>query len=93
MVGNDGTLSVTIDPRQAIAVHTGAKSNKSIYPMAELVPVLFTEKVTTRLGQVSGIFAGKAWLAVSESLWRQATIMLIFAWVEYFRSGQCAAAW
>jgi hypothetical protein len=54
-VGNGGSLSVTIDPRQAIAVHTGAMGIGTPVPMiAQQVSVVFSEYATTTYGEVSG---------------------------------------
>jgi len=51
-IGNGGRLTVTIGPRQAIAVHTGAKGNGLSVPnTAQLVPVLFSENATTTYGE------------------------------------------
>ena len=56
-IGNGGSLKVTVGPRQAIAVHTGAKGNGvSIPSTAQLVPVLFSENATTTYGEVSVFF-------------------------------------
>lgn len=61
-IGNGGSLSATVGPRQAIAVHTGAKgSGVSVPNTAQLVPVLFSENATTTFGEVSGCFSGLAW--------------------------------
>lgn len=68
-VGYGGSLSVTIDPRQAIAVHTGAMGVGMPVPTAQQVSVVFSENATTTYGEVSG---EGLWLgfAVSESQWR-----------------------
>ena len=61
-IGNGGSLSATVGPRQAIAVHTGAKgTGVSVPNTAQLVPVLFSENATTTFGEVSRFFAGLAW--------------------------------
>jgi hypothetical protein len=57
---NDGSLAVTIGPRQAIAVHTGALGNGMGNPTAQQVSVMFSEYATTILGEVSAL-----WLAGS----------------------------
>jgi hypothetical protein len=68
-VGYGGSLSVTIDPRQAIAVHTGAMGAGVPVPMPQQVSVLFSESATTTYGEVSGERLW-LWLTVSESQWR-----------------------
>ena len=54
-IGIFGNLSVTIGPRQAIAVHLGAPGKQSPYYRmgARHVSVLFYETATTTLGEVS----------------------------------------
>jgi hypothetical protein len=52
-VGSGGSLSVTIDPRQAIAVHTRAMGAGIPVPTAQQVSVLFSENATTSYGEVS----------------------------------------
>jgi hypothetical protein len=48
-------LSVTIDPRQAIAVHTDAMGVGIPVPKtAQQVSVIFSEDATTTYGEVSG---------------------------------------
>lgn len=89
MIGFGGSLSVTVGPRQAIAVHTGAKGNGvSVPDTAQQVSVIFSENATTTFGEVSGfVFAGLAWLAFV------ALMMLTLAWVEYLCGGRCSSAW
>jgi hypothetical protein len=54
-IGSGGSLSVTINPRQAIAVHTGAMGFGIPVPQtAQQVPVVFSETATTTFGEVSG---------------------------------------
>ena len=53
-VGYGGSLSVTIDPRQAIAMHTGAMGVGMPVPTAQQVSVVFSENATTTYGEVSG---------------------------------------
>jgi hypothetical protein len=54
-VGNDGSLNVTIDPRQAIAVQTGAMGVGAPVPLTpQQVSVIFSENATTTFGEVSG---------------------------------------
>jgi len=53
-VGYDGSLSVTIGPREAIAVHTGAMGVGMPVPTAQQVSVVFSENATTTYGEVSG---------------------------------------
>ncbi|KAI0275828.1 glycoside hydrolase [Russula aff. rugulosa BPL654] len=51
-VGNDGSLNVTIDPRQAIAVQTGAMGVGRPVPLtAQQVSVIFSENATTTFGE------------------------------------------
>ena len=53
-VGYGGILSVTIDPRQAIALHTGAMGVGNPAPKtAQQVSVAFSENATTVFGEVS----------------------------------------
>ena len=78
-VGYGGSLSVTIDPRQAIAVHTGAMGVGMPVPTAQQVSVVFSENATTTYGEVSG-----------EGLWLGFAVSL--AWVECLCGGQSAAA-
>jgi hypothetical protein len=60
-----GSLSVTIGPRQAIAVHAGAIGvGVTIPEMAQQVSVLFSENATTVDGEVSGWFFLQAWLGL-----------------------------
>ena len=68
-VGYGGSLSVTIAPRQAIAVHTGAMGAGVPVPTPHQVSVLFSENATTTYGEVSGERLW-LWLTVSESQWR-----------------------
>ncbi len=50
----DGSLTVTIGPWQAIAVHTGALGKGLPIPeVATQVSVIFSETATTTLGEVS----------------------------------------
>lgn len=53
MIGFGGSLTVTVGPRQAIAVHTGAMGIGSPAPKAQQVSVLFSENATTTYGEVS----------------------------------------
>ncbi|KAH9981801.1 glycoside hydrolase [Russula compacta] len=52
-IASDGSLTVTVGPRQAIAVHTGAFSHGTpgIPTLAPRVSVLFSESATTQLGE------------------------------------------
>jgi len=50
-VGSDGSLTVTIGPRQAIALHTGALGTANPTPNVQQVPVLFSESATTAYGE------------------------------------------
>ncbi|KAN0114196.1 Glycoside hydrolase superfamily [Russula decolorans] len=50
-VGYGGSLSVTIDPRQAIAVHTGAMDVGMPVLTAQQVSVVFSENATTTYGE------------------------------------------
>lgn len=55
-IGLDGSLTVTIGPRQAVAVHIGAMGIGSPTPKAASpVSVLFSEVATTTSGEVSTI--------------------------------------
>ena len=55
-IGFDGSLTVTIGPRQAVAVHIGAMGIGSPTPKAVgPVSVLFSEVATTTQGEVSTI--------------------------------------
>ena len=56
-IGLDGSLTVTVGPRQAIAVHTGAMGVGSPTPEpAQQVSVLFSETATTSYGEVSALY-------------------------------------
>jgi len=60
-------LSVTIGPRQAIAVHTGARGvGVGVPKTAQRVSVVFSENATTAFGEVSAF--GLAFR--SEKWWR-----------------------
>jgi len=51
-IGSDGTLTVTVDPRQAIALHTGAQGlGLSTPEPIQQVTILFSETATTTLGE------------------------------------------
>jgi len=50
-IGVGGSLSVTVGPRQAIAVHTGSMGIGMGSPTAPQVPVLFSENATTTFGE------------------------------------------
>ena len=53
-VKKGGSLTVTIDPRQAIAMHGGAMGvGLPVPPTAQLVSVIFNENATTAFGEVS----------------------------------------
>lgn len=53
-IGLEGSLTVTIGPRQAVAVHTGAMGIGSPTPKASgPVSVIFSEIATTTDGEVS----------------------------------------
>src|SRR5579863_8058545 len=53
-IGSDGKLTVTVSPRQAIALHTGAQGmGLPIVEQTQQVSILFSETATTTLGQVS----------------------------------------
>jgi hypothetical protein len=55
-IGFDGSLTVTIGPRQAVAVHVGAVGIGSPTPKAaSQVSVIFAEVATTSPGEVSTI--------------------------------------
>lgn len=55
-IGLDGSLTVTIGPRQAVAVHVGAMGIGSPTPKAASpVSVIFSEAATTTPGEVSTI--------------------------------------
>lgn len=55
-IGLQGSLTVTIGPRQAIAVHVGAMGTGSPTPKASgPVSVIFSEIATTTPGEVSTI--------------------------------------
>lgn len=47
-------MSVSVGPRQAIAVHTGAMGVGVPVPTAQQVSVVFSENATTTYGEVSG---------------------------------------
>ncbi|KAH9018828.1 glycoside hydrolase [Lactarius hengduanensis] len=50
-ISNDGCLVATVGARQAIAVHVGALGSGAVMPkIAQQVPVLFYENVTTTYG-------------------------------------------
>jgi hypothetical protein len=52
MIEYGGSLTVTVGPRQAIAVHTGAMGVGNPVPKtAQQVSVLFSENATTTLGE------------------------------------------
>ena len=54
-IGGDGSLVVTVGPRQAIAVHVGQLgTGTGLPPTAQQIPVLFYEIATTTLGEVGG---------------------------------------
>ena len=48
-----GNLTVSIGPRQAIAVHTGALGSGARTPTAQQIPIMFSETATTTFGEVS----------------------------------------
>ncbi|KAH9981799.1 glycoside hydrolase family 13 protein [Russula compacta] len=51
-IGYGGSLKITVGPRQAIAVHTGARGVGGPTPTtAPQVPILFSENATTAFGQ------------------------------------------
>jgi hypothetical protein len=53
-IGFDGTLTVTVGPRQAIALHTGAQGMGLPTPEpVQQVSILFSETATTTPGEVS----------------------------------------
>ena len=56
-IGSDGILTITVPPRQAIALHTGAQGMglPALEPIRQ-VTVLFSETATTTLGEVSWPF-------------------------------------
>jgi hypothetical protein len=55
-IGLNGSLTVTVGPRQAIAVHTGAMGIGLPTPEpAQQVSVLFSETATTSYGEVSAL--------------------------------------
>ena len=90
LIGFGGSLSVTVGPRQAIAVHTGAKGNGVSVPnTAQQVSVIFSENATTTFGEVSNFFfAGLAWLAFVALSGHDADIGVarIFMWWAVLRS-------
>ena len=89
VIGFGGSLGVTVGPRQAIAVHTGAKGNGVSAPnTAQQVSVVFSENATTTFGEVSGFFfAGLAWLAFVALSGHDADIGgRIFTWWAVLRS-------
>ena len=56
LIPSDGSLTVTIGPWQAIAVHTGALGLGLPTPgVATQVSVIFSETATTTLGEVSAL--------------------------------------
>jgi hypothetical protein len=70
-IGYDGRLAVTVGPRQAIAVHTGARTRYEVETSSprsvHQVSVLFSVTATTAYGEVSAVlgFCGSldcAWL-------------------------------
>ena len=57
-----GYLTVTVGPRQAIAVHTGARGVETPKPKTlQQVSVLFSENATTTFGEVSTASSFAAW--------------------------------
>jgi hypothetical protein len=59
-IGSDGSLTVTVGPRQAIAVHTGAGARTTGYGVetsspktVQQVVILFSVNATTTYGEVS----------------------------------------
>ena len=53
----DGSLTVSVGPRQAIAVHTAALGSGGT-PTAQQVPIMFSENATTTFGEVSARWSG-----------------------------------
>ena len=52
-IGSDGSLVVTVGPRQAIAVHVGQLgTGTGLPPTAQQIPVLFYEIANTTMGEV-----------------------------------------
>jgi len=50
-VGPDESLTVTVPPRQAIALHTGAMGSANPTPSVQQVSVVFSETATTTYGE------------------------------------------
>ncbi|KAI0246821.1 glycoside hydrolase [Lactifluus subvellereus] len=50
-IASDGSLTVSVGPRQAIAVHTGAPSSGACTPTAQQIPIMFSESATTTPGE------------------------------------------
>ncbi|KAI0295076.1 glycoside hydrolase [Multifurca ochricompacta] len=51
-INSGGSLTVTVGPRQAIAIHTGALGKGTATPRtAQQIPVMFSENVTTTFGE------------------------------------------
>ena len=82
-IGLDGSLTVTVGPRQAIAVHTGAMGVGLSTPgPAQQVSVLFSETATTSYGEVSALCPSLSWacsLAIRASVALSSTINCKFA--------------
>jgi len=56
LIGYGGGLSVTVGPRQAIAIYTGAMGVGTPAPNTPLqVSVVFSENATTTFGEVSDL--------------------------------------
>jgi len=60
-IGYDGRLAVTVGPRQAIAVHTGARTRYEVETSSlksvEQVSILFSVNATTTYGEVSTVLS------------------------------------
>ena len=64
-IASDGSLAVTVDAHQAIAVHTGALGSGTSEPRtAELVPVLFNVNAMTTFGEVGLLLPGVSSLGI-----------------------------
>ena len=71
-IGSDGSLVVTVGPRQAIAVHVGQLgTGTGLPPTAQQIPVLFYEIANTTMGEVgSPSFLSSVRLSGYSSCWK-----------------------